>query len=593
MKRRSFFKTAGSLATAPLFINGLRLNTFATPSMLAAINCESTDRVLVIIYLSGANDFINTFVPLDQHSTYAGHRTDLFIPETSLISLNDPNLASNQMLGLHPSLSGLKALYDEGKMNIVQGVGMPSPNRSHFKAKDLWFRGLDGESDNIDTGWIGRFLDNRYPYYEGMPFTGEPDPVGIMLGDVINTGFQPPHEHRFEVNLSGQDPAGFFSLISSIGGLPITNFPDSEYGDLLQFIMGVENNVNVYAERISSTFNAGTNSASVSYPNNNLADQLRTVARMLNGGSQTKVFLTKQGGYDTHAFQVEAGSSTTGTHANLLTDLSGAIKSFQDDLQELNVADKVLTVVFSEFGRKIVQNGNYGLDHGTLGSMIILGSNVNGGVTGNNLDLNALDHQNAPDPTSMQHDYRQVFGTIIQDWMGASDDAVQATFFDTSYISQKLSLVNTNVVADPSCYAGSVDFPVDIKIYLQGAYDAGTSMMRDDLRTANIIPTEEPFSTLSLAIDNKNAEIGTGVLEASGNQAVVDWVRVELRNADDTRIIRRSMAALVRRDGKVVDCADGVSPVVFRNVSSLESYEIAVHHRNHLGVMTNMRLSVP
>ncbi len=598
MKRRNFLKIASPLAAAPLFINGLPIRTFATTSMLGSINCDVTDRVIVVVYLNGANDFINTFVPLDQHAIYAGHRPDMYLPTANLITLDDgmgPSVGTAQQLGLHPALAGLKTLYNDGKVNIIQGVGMPDPNRSHFKAIDLWLSGGDGSSSavsNIDTGWIGRFLDNRYPYYEGLPFTGEPDPLGVLLGRMDNGGFHPPHDHRFEINLSGQDPSGYYSLISSIGGLPITDFPDSEHGDLLEYIMGVENNVNVYAPTITNTFNAGANSAAVTYPDNDLADQLRTVARMLSGGSRTKVFMTTQGGYDTHAFQVDVGSVTTGAHNNLLSDMNGAIKAFQDDLDALGLSDKVMTVVFSEFGRKVVQNGNYGLDHGTLGSMIVIGNGVEGGVTGNNLDLNALDSQNAPDPTTVQHDYRQVFGSLLQDWMGGNDDALAATFLTGTY-TPKLNLVNTTSSIDPNCYIGAKEVQISVRIFLQGNLDTTTNTMKDDLRSASLIPLEEPYALLGFVPDNKGANIGAGLSTINDpNTSIVDWVLLELREENAPHDVLRSMAALVRRDGWVVDCNDGTSPVTFSNVDANMKYQIAVRHRNHLGVMTSMSVDV-
>ena len=593
MKRRDFFKIAAPLAAAPILVNGLPVRTFATPNLLGAVNCDTTERVMVMIHLNGANDFINTFVPLDQHAIYAGHRPNIYLPTANLIPL-DGTLPAAQQLGLHPALSGMKSLYDNGKLKIVQGVGMPSPNRSHFKSLDLWLSGGDGSNStmfNLETGWLGRFLDNRYPYYEGLPFTDEPDPLGILLGKMDSTGFTPPHQYRFEINLSGQDPAGYYSLISSIGGLPITNFPNSEHGDMLQYIMGVENSVNVFAPTITSSFNAGTNSGT--YPDNDLADQLKTVARMLNGGIRTKVFMTTQGGYDTHAFQVDNGNVLTGRHNDLLTELDTALKAFQDDLDALGLADKVMTVVFTEFGRKIVQNGNFGLDHGTLGSMVLIGNGVEGGVVGNNLDLNALDNQNAPDPTTMQHDYRQVFGTVLQDWMGGSDDAIEATFLTDSYIQPKLNLVSPTSVVDPSCYLGAVNVPISVRVFLQGSLDTASNTMGDNLRSANLIPAEEPYSAMGFLPDNKGVDIGAGVAAVTDpNTSIVDWVLLELREETAPHAVLRSMSALVRRDGWVVACEDGTSPVTFVNVDPSMKYQIAVRHRNHLGVMTSVAVDV-
>ncbi len=593
MKRRDFLKIARPLAASPLLLQGMPIRTFASPTMLAR-TCEASERVLVTVYLNGANDFVNTFVPLDQHSVYAGHRPNIYIPTSNLITL-DSTLSSSQQLGLHPSLTPFKSLYDSGKLSVIQGVGMPDPNRSHFKAQDLWLRGGDGTSSalsNLDTGWIGRFLDNRYPSFQGVPFSGEPDPLGILLGRMINSGFHTPEEHRFEINLSGQDPGGFYSLISSIGGPPIINFPDSDHGDMLRHIMAIENSVNVYAERISDTFNAGSNS-STAYPDNDLADQLKTVARMLNGGSQTKVFMATQSGYDTHVFQVDDGSVTTGRHADLLGDMSQAIQAFQNDITALGLADKVLTVVFSEFGRKVVQNGTFGLDHGTLGSMVLIGNGVEGGVMGNNIDLNDLDAQNAPTPGAMQHDYREVFGSVLQDWMGANDQAVEATFLTSSYISPKLPLIDPSAAIGPDCSMGSVTLEVNAKVFLRGPYDTGTNTMKDDLRVSGDLPTIEPYTALGFSPENSNAQIDPMVMAVNHpTDSIVDWVLIELRDSSSPSTVVNSISALVRRDGNIVHWDDGTSGITFRNLVAGAQYEVAIRHRNHLGVMSGMAIDV-
>lgn len=590
MKRRDFLKSSAPLALSSMLLNGIPLRTFATANMLASINCEASERVLVVVYLNGANDFVNTFIPLDQHAAYAGHRPNIYIPSSDLITL-DTSLPSNQYLGLNPSLSSFKTLYDAEKLNIIQGVGMPDPNRSHFKAQDLWFRGGDGQSGELDSGWIMRFLDNRYPDYAGIPFGNEPDPLGISLGGVQETGYQSFNEYHYHIDLSGQDVAGFYSLISSIGGLPIPNIPDTEHGDVLRYIVGIENSVNVYSNQISNTFNNGSNA--IAYPNNSLADQLKTAARLLSGGSSTKVFLTQHRGYDTHANQVSSNSSLTGNHATLLGEMSTAIKAFQDDLEALGLADRVLTVVFSEFGRKIIQNGNYGSDHGTLGSMVVIGNGVKQGVTGNNIDLNDLDSQGASEPSGMQHDYRQVFSSILKDWMGGSDNTITTTFLDTNFNTNMLPIIKTNYTIGEDCVIGSTDLPVDVKIFLGGPFDANSNTMKDNLRTSNQLPDTEPYTQLGHIVDNAGATIGNGVLNIGGNStAIVDWVLLELREADAPSSIHRAMVALVRRDGKVVACEDGESTVVFKNVAENQTYKLAVRHRNHLGAMADIEITL-
>ncbi len=257
-----------------------------------------------------------------------------------------------------------------------------------------------------------------------------PDPLGIQIGDPSpNLGFHTETEHQNVINLSGQDAAGFFSLVQTIGGAPILNVPDSDHGVELEFIMGVENSTSQYSQRISAVFNAGSNFLST-YPttnNSRLADQLKTIARFIKGGCKTKIYLCQLGGFDTHSAQVDGGTPAVGDHANLLLDLAESIKFFHDDLEGLGLADQVLTCTFSEFGRCAEGNGSDGTDHGTLAPMMVFGKSVKSGVYGTNVNLSNL--TNDSQLQGMQFDYRQVFTTILQDWLGASEDVLMETMF--------------------------------------------------------------------------------------------------------------------------------------------------------------------
>lgn len=453
MKRRDFFKISTPLALSPFILNGIPLHTFATPSLLRAMDCTGiTERVLVLIQLRGGNDGLNTIIPIDQYNTYSTLRPTIAIPATGADAFTnlDNSLAVEDQIGIHPSLASLQSMYDDGLMNVIQGVGYQDMNRSHFKATDLWFSGGDSTpaNNNISTGWMGRFLDHTYPGLAGNPNPFMPDPLGIQLGDPKpSLGFHTEGEHATSINLSGQDPSGFFSLVSEIGGLPINNVPDSHYGEELQYIMNTESSVSQYSERITNVFDAGSNIKQ--YPDLRLAAQLKTIARLIDGGSQTRVFLATIGGFDTHILQSEFGTPTVGTHANLLFEIAESIKAFHEDLDALGLGDRVMTVTLSEFGRKASENANFGTDHGSLAPMFVFGKGVNGGISGTNVDLSNL----APNDQlqGVQYDYRQVFATILQDWLGASDDALMATKFDP-FISQKIPIVSPNHVVHPDCY---------------------------------------------------------------------------------------------------------------------------------------------
>jgi uncharacterized protein (DUF1501 family) len=457
MKRRNFLKILPSAAITPFVVDGFHLRPFANRRMAGILgSCDGLDeRSIVLIQLKGGNDGINTLIPINQYDTYANLREQIRIPDSGAdqyIPL-DNTLPDNKKIGLHPAMTALKEMYDNGLVQIIQGVGYESPNQSHFKSTDLWLSGGDGTPDNfnIHSGWMGRALQSLYPDVLGAPTPQMPDPLGIQVGDPNpSLGFHTETEHQNAINLSGQDPAGFYSLIQTIGGAPMTNIPDSDFGAEIEYIMAVEQSVNLYAQRITQVFNAGTNVGS--YPNSNLASQLKTVARLIRGGSKTKIYLCSLGGFDTHSAQIpEDASALEGDHAELLRTLSEAVKAFFNDLQAMNIADKVVGCTFSEFGRCAKGNGSFGTDHGTLAPMFIFGSTVNPGVTGVNVNLANLTPDNQL--LGMQSDYRQVFTTLLQDWLGAGNPVLEDTLFD-GYA--KLPLVAPTYAVEPDCYYGGV-----------------------------------------------------------------------------------------------------------------------------------------
>lgn len=472
MKRRDFFKRTAPLAAAPFVLNAIPYNTFATPSMVAGFgSCDGVDeRVLVLIQLEGGNDGINTVVPLEQYATYATLRPNLKLNLTDLHQITDSNLTSADHVGLHPSLTGLKSLYDIGQLNIIQGVGYTDSNQSHFKSTDLWLTGGDGtpSKSNYDTGWMGRYLTNVFPGVAGNPTSFMQDPLGIQLGSKKpSLGFNSHEEQASAINLSGQDPSGFYELVSEIGGVTPENLGNSEYATEMEFIIGVQNSTSTYAQRITQVFNDGTTTGT--YPTDYLASQLKTVAKLISGGCKSKIYLCTQFGYDTHNNQIEENDPTSGNHANLMLTLSNAIKAFQDDLNTQGLANKVLTATFSEFGREAPENGSMGTDHGTLAPMFIVGAGLKGGITGTNVNLSNL-VQNGTQLTGMQHDYRQVYATILQDWLGASDDTLQAAYFDNY---DKLDLIDNNMVVDPSCYSTS-SLPIELAYFKASAVNNKT-----------------------------------------------------------------------------------------------------------------------
>jgi len=452
MKRRKFIQLSSTGTLAGFILNGHMVNAFTRTKLLDNVSEDVIrDRCIVMIQLSGGNDGLNSIIPLDQYDTYANIRPTIRIKETGTnkgIELDSSLGVLDQTL-LHPNLLAFKELWDEGKLNIVHGVGYPQLNKSHFSGRALMSRGGDGTDANSNKpdGWMARYLNSAFDH------TTYDDPLGIQLGNKKPADeFHSDAEHKVDINLSGQDVDGFYSQLSNIGN-PLANYGDesSEYIDNINFINGMEVTATNYASRISAVFNAGTNN--VSYPSYDLANQLKTVAKMLSGGSKTKLFLLRIDGFDNHANQVESQErSHMGKHADLLLQLSKSIKAFQDDLESLGIAQNVVTTTFTEFGRKPIENANKGTDHGNLGPMFVIGTGVTPGFTGSHLSLDSftlggnVDHFHLN--TQMQHDYRQVYAAIIGDFLGASSLNIIETEFD-AYDQNRLNLISSPILNNP------------------------------------------------------------------------------------------------------------------------------------------------
>lgn len=455
MNRRKFMKHIGAASTAPFILNGFSFNLLAANSpLMQMLQKSNSDRVLVFIQLHGGNDGLNTIIPVKRYSEYYNVRPNIAIPDDGsrkYIPL-DESLPEDDQLGLHPDMTGIKELYDQQKAAIVQAVGYDNMNLSHFRSRDIWFMGGDYD-EQIPSGWMGRFLDQEYPGYpDTYPNDTMQDPLGLELGNAVSLAFQ--RENSIPAGISLLNPQAFYDLINSVGidPPPSQSFPDSYYGDELAYLTDFEKKSNEYALRLKEVYDAGTNAATINYPtsyplnapapyiNNPLSEQLKIIARLLSGGIQTRIFLVRIGGFDTHADQVESYETSMGRHAALLYHVSSSVKAFMDDLIQQGLDEKVLAMTFSEFGRRVASNGSYGTDHGKAAPILLFGSGLKGGVYGTNPDFSDLDGGNL----KHQFDYRQVYTTVLSDWLGSPDSSLIDTGFG-DYLSQKLDLIATSV----------------------------------------------------------------------------------------------------------------------------------------------------
>ncbi len=461
MNRKEFLRLATTATVGtPFLLNGMTaqvMNNFQDMPMVAN---NINDRVLVIVRLAGANDGLNTVIPISQYSDYVALRPNIHIKNTGsnkYIDL-DTTLQDNQLSGLHPTLTGFKDLYDSGKMAVVNGVGYPSPNFSHFRSQNTMFAGRDGTNNSLlFSGMFGRYLAALYPGLANNPTSSNSDPLALQFGTTNPCLFY-GHDHESGIEYNGtslQDD--FFTQLSSFN----MTSPTSEYQELLDFILATEDAMDLYYNRVQQVFNSGVNS-SVTYPNTSLAKQLKTVARMIQGGSKTKIFQVTLSGFDTHANQTQSGSSHTGGHANLNATMSDAIKSFQEDIEALGINDKVLGVTFSEFGRRVRENGNLGTDHGTLSPFFVFGTSVEAGVYGTHpVFTNTTDYLYSE--SERKYDYRQLFATLMQDWLGANDTLMQEAELDNfSTQANKIPLIKTEDNAYPDNLMGAICSNINI-----------------------------------------------------------------------------------------------------------------------------------
>ena len=456
MKRRNFIKLTSTASAFSLLPSQVTASLNIAKSFL---DCTISNRKLVLINLAGGNDGLNTIIPINYYDVYSNLRPSIKIPSNgvnSYINL-DETLDETQQIGLHPSLTGIKNLYDNDLLRIIQSVGYPSQNKSHFASTDIYSTANDGNNwDNgSNSGWIGRFMESYYADLIQNSY-----PLGVEIGSKSNSlGFHGESEHGLSVNINGQDPSGFYSLISGMAGEPPNNIPISDYGHELEYIIQTDALSNMYSEAISNSFNNGQNA--VSYPDTDISNQLKTVARLISGGLESKVYMVKLSGFDTHFGQNQAENDILGDHNDLLTKLSSAVTAFMNDLSAMNLKNDVVGLTYSEFGRKAAENGSLGTDHGEIAPMFVFGAPVKGGVSGFNPDLNEANENNGYQIQTVQFDYRDTLGTLLQDYLGADNLALDATFFNNtlnqSFSETKIEdLIKSEFSVATNCYSNTL-----------------------------------------------------------------------------------------------------------------------------------------
>lgn len=413
MDRRQFLRTSALASVGGFAVRGL-----ADPVLHGLLKSgTNNDRVLVIVQLFGGNDGISTVIPLDQYDMLSTLRSNILIPENQTLPLPGTNGAT----AFHPRLGGLRNLWDNGKLGIVQSVGYPDPDFSHFRSTDIWESGSSG-TQLLQTGWMGRYLNTIYPNYpNAYPNPDVPYPIAIRIDGSIGLGLQ---HHGVSMGVSISNTEDALNLSSNIYLDPVQA---SCSGGKLAYIRDVQRQTDLYGDVIEQAASQNCVHSSL-YPTGNapgaqLANALKIVATLICGGLGTRVYWVSTTGFDTHSNQVVNGNVLQGVHADLLQGVSDSINAFQDDIQQLGLSDRVLGMTFSEFGRRISSNNSRGTDHGAAAPLFLFGDAVVPGMLGSNpVIAPGTDNQtNVP----MAYDFRSVYASVLEKWFCLTTQEVE------------------------------------------------------------------------------------------------------------------------------------------------------------------------
>ncbi len=438
MKRREFMQMMIPVAGMPLL---WPMWSFSKPARQlwrsnSPRNFPDDGRVLVLVQLAGGNDGLNTIVPYN-NDIYYRERPQIAIPRNQVTAINGE-------FGFNGNLAALKPMLDSGNLGIVQSVGYPNPNRSHFRSTDIWLSGSDSE-DIIETGWLGRYFDMVCP--EGEP-CGTFGPPAIQIGLTSSLALLGREQKGITLN----DPRQFFNLVSRLRNdhNPDVHIqPTTPAEHELEFLRDTEAAAFQFAGEIIEAYDKQDNA--VQYRPGFLADQLAIVSRLIAGGLSTRIYIVTLHGFDTHA-----GQNNPDVHPALLDELGVALSAFQQELELFGVADRVAGLCFSEFGRRVAQNASQGTDHGTAAPIFLFGNPVIGGLHGGAPDLSDLVEGDLKHHT----DFRQIYASVMNQWLAGDADAVLGQHFETLPLFDAATSVEPGLTpALPSEFFLSDGFP--------------------------------------------------------------------------------------------------------------------------------------
>jgi uncharacterized protein (DUF1501 family) len=425
--RREFLRNGTLFASAALTVPAfLQSSAFALPRPMAGLSSIAgvdEGRILVVVQLSGGNDGLNTVVPF-RDDVYRRVRPTIGLGVNEVHHLSKNGAKGAHDVGLHPAMTQLRELYDEGLCSVVQSVGYPNPNRSHFASMDIWHT---ADTSATGDGWLGRYIDSQCcGFGKGESGTAEPGsrpkieppialgkamPLALQGRNMMPVSFESPELFRWTGDRSDDLSGAYEKLLARAEGKPDDESPAA-------FLLRTALDARVSSDSIRQ---AVSTPALVKYPATELGKQLSMIGSMIRAGLGTRVFYVSHGSFDTHAGQ----GGGQGQHARLLGQLADAVNAFYKDLGAQGNQGRVMTMCFSEFGRRVGQNASGGTDHGTAAPMFLFGPMVQAGVHGPNPDLRDLDEGDL----KFKVDFRQVYAEVLDSWLSApSADVLGARY---------------------------------------------------------------------------------------------------------------------------------------------------------------------
>ena len=398
--RRTF--NSNSLKGATALAIGAAAPTGWIQALASTLNEQSAsqDKMLVVIQLTGGNDGLNTIIPYSNELYYKS-RPKLAIPKESVLTINSD-------VGLHPSLRGIANLIEDKNFCVLQGVGYPNPNRSHFESMDIW-HSCQRKNSRSNDGWLGRYFSQNNRLCNA-------DSLGLHLGSeqlpmaLVARGVQTPSLASIEqLRWKGKSQTAMSRDETETN--PKTKSSQDTESSLLDFVSASTSAAMQASDRLEKALASPDSSSD--FPDSQLGQKLKIISRLLLAGLKTRVYYVTLDGFDTHSNQLAA-------HAGLLRQWSEALHSFHKRLNNASLGDRVLVLTFSEFGRRVAENASQGTDHGAAAPVFLSGPKLENGIVGNQPSLSELDDGDLKFHT----DFRRVYATLIEDWLGASSKIV-------------------------------------------------------------------------------------------------------------------------------------------------------------------------